>query len=217
MEWDRDYTEWEPEHRHVSHLYGLHPASGIDPDRTPELAAAARRTLEVRTDNGTGWSLAWKINFWARLRDAERAYRLIGRFFNPVPAERVDLDYPGGIYPNLLCAHPPFQIDGNFGYTAGVAEMLLQSHSPLDSPGAYELHLLPALPGAWANGNVSGLRARGGVTVAMRWRDARLDEVRLISDSQTSLAIRLGERRVVLPVTPGHPVILDGSLRLAVV
>jgi len=225
-EWDLDYPEWESAHRHVSHLFGLHPASEIDPRRTPELANAARRTLDARTDNGTGWSLAWKINFWGRLHHAERAYSLIGKFFNPVAPDQVDLDHPGGVYPNLLCAHPPFQIDGNFGFTAGVAEMLLQSHVQTDdlesgppwesqiSNLRFDIHLLPALPVAWVNGDVTGLRARGGVTVDMHWRDGCLKEARLTSASPQNLTIRLGDRRAVIPVASGKPAVLDGNLEL---
>jgi alpha-L-fucosidase 2 len=206
-EWDKDYPEWEIDHRHVSHLYGLYPASEIHPDRTPELAQAARRSLDARTDNGTGWSLAWKINFWARLRDSRRAHAMIERFFHVVPAEQVGLDHPGGIYPNLLCAHPPFQIDGNFGYTAGVAEMLLQSH-------AGEIELLPALPEAWPAGLVRGLRARGGFVVDLEWREGKLTKARIRSNRGTKGVVRFQAKQREISLSPNTTLDLDGDLKI---
>jgi alpha-L-fucosidase 2 len=194
-EWDQDYEEWEPRHRHVSHLYGLHPASEIHPEDTPALADAARRTLEARTDVGTGWSLAWKINFWARLQDADHAHRLIDNFFHAVAPTETGVGAVGGLYPNLLCAHPPFQIDGNFGYTAAVSELLLQSHRELARSGRRELHLLPALPAAWSEGEVSGLRARGGVTVSLKWSANSLVGAWLVADSDGEFSVRCGDIR----------------------
>ncbi len=208
MEWRREFKEVEPTHRHVSHLYMLHPGNRIDPKKTPELAAAARKSLEARTDIGTGWSLAWKINFWARLGDGDRAYKLLTDLLRPVDRTDVNMSNAGGTYPNLFCAHPPFQIDGNFGATSGIAEMLLQSH--LQEGDRYVLELLPALPAAWPDGEVTGLRARGGFQVDLSWKDGTLVQARITSGKGSPAVVRYRGQVRDLDLEPGRTIALNG-------
>jgi alpha-L-fucosidase 2 len=224
QEWLADYDEVDPHHRHVSPLYALHPGEQISPFGTPALAAAARRTLERRGDGGTGWSMAWKAAFWARLGDGDHAERMLRNLLRPSAELGFDMNR-GGTYPNLFCAHPPFQIDGNFGATAAIAEMLLQSQRERAGEN-YTVHLLPALPAAWPTGSVRGLRARGGIEVALTWSAGRLVRAELRRSAgpagpvrvraREELELRRGEERVPLrrdargvafvPLAPGERV-----------
>ncbi len=199
QEWLDDWDKENDTHRHVSHLYGLYPSNQISPFNTPELFTAARTSLVARGDESTGWSMGWKVNLWARLLDGDRALKLISDQLTP--AILPNGKQKGGTYPNLLDSHPPFQIDGNFGCTAGIAEMLLQSHD-----GA--IHLLPALPNAWSSGYVKGLKARGSFIVDIEWENGKVKEVTI--HSKTGGVCRV---RTTTPLKGKNLTVAKGSNR----
>ncbi|WP_114937068.1 glycoside hydrolase family 95 protein [Mucilaginibacter endophyticus] len=195
QEWMEDYKETEPQHRHVSHLYGLFPASQITPEATPALAEAARKTLEVRGDDGPSWSIAYKILWWARLHDGNRTYKLFKELMKPTIKTDINYGAGGGVYTNLLSAGPPFQIDGNFGATAGIAEMLIQSHAGF-------IDLVPSIPDAWkAYGEVKGLKARGNFTVDMKWKDGKITGYKVTSPTPRMVKVKVnGQIKNVMAV-----------------
>lgn len=200
QEWKEDVDDSTSRHRHISHLFALHPGRQISPLKTPDLAEAARITLEARGDDATGWSLAWKVNFWARLKDGDRAYKLYRMIMKPSGAGGSG----SGSYANLLDAHPPFQLDGNMGATAGVAEMLMQSHTG-------DIELLPALPAAWNSGSVSGLRARGGFTVDLRWDNQMLKTVNITSKTTQQIILVYKGKNKEVSLNANQSVALTGA------
>lgn len=205
MEWLEDYPEVDPHHRHISHLWGLFPGDEISPQATPELAAAARRTLDARGDGGTGWCLAHKLALWARLGDGDRAADILRSLLKPAGVKDSINTSGGGTYPNLFDAHPPFQIDGNLGGTGAIAELLLQSHTA-------EIHLLPALPAAWAEGEVRGLRARRGFTVDISWRAGALHRAEIRGAAGATVHVRHADRHATFTLPVGGRLLLDAAL-----
>ena len=190
QEWIEDVDDPKNTHRHVSHLYALYPGDQINVLQTPEWAKAAETSLNARGDGGTGWSLAWKINFWARLGQGERAHKMVRKFLHLTGETGTVMEQAGGVYENLFCAHPPFQLDGNMGAAAGIAEMLLQSHGGV-------IHLLPALPDAWSSGKVKGLVARGGFVVDMEWADGTLTQA-IITSTQGGTGVVRYENQIAM-------------------
>ncbi|WP_033402875.1 glycoside hydrolase family 95 protein [Dyadobacter beijingensis] len=204
QEWREDVDDSTNHHRHVSHLYALHPGKQISLTQTPAEAEAARVSLNARGDDGTGWSLAWKVNFWARLQDGNRAHKLFKSVLRPVADQGTNMADGGGSYANLLCAHPPFQLDGNMGSTAGVAEMLLQSQTGV-------IELLPALPDAWPSGSVKGLKARGNVTIDEVWEDGKLKSVTLASATAQKRVLKYGTKSINVDIAAGKAQILNAA------
>jgi alpha-L-fucosidase 2 len=194
QEWlqDLDLQSRELHHRHVSHLYGLFPSAQIDVNITPELAAAAKKSLEIRGDQATGWATAWRINLWARLHDGDHAFGILEFLLSPART-----------FPDLFDAHPPFQIDGNFGGASGIIEMLLQSQND-------EIQLLPALPKAWPNGSVTGLRARGGFEIAMTWADGKLVSANIKSLAGNPVRLHYDQTTKFLKIKKGESFKWDG-------
>ncbi len=204
QEWYFDWEDNEPTHRHQSHLFGLHPGHQITPDKTPELAQACRKTLELRGDETTGWSKGWRINLWARLWDGNHAYKMYRELLKYVEPDEKKVNYQrgGGTYPNLFDAHPPFQIDGNFGGAAAVAEMLVQSNED-------EIRLLPALPDAWESGKVKGICARGGFEIEMEWSNNKLTKLVVLSKQGGSSTLKYKNKQLPITTKTGENKVID--------
>ncbi len=204
QEWYYDWEDEDPMHRHQSHLFGLYPGHQITPYTTPELANACRKTLEIKGDESTGWSKGWRINLWARLGDGNHAYKMYRELLRYVSPDGLRTNYSrgGGTYPNLFDAHPPFQIDGNFGGAAAVIEMLLQSN-------ANEIRLLPALPDAWESGSVTGICARGGFEISMEWGNKTLTKVSVLAKNDGKTTLICGNKQKEISLTKGQKMEID--------
>jgi len=220
QEWLEDKDDPKNEHRHVSHLWGVHPGAEITPYGTPDLFAAAKKSLEFRGDGATGWSMGWKVNLWARFLDGDHAYRILQNLIKPAANAGQGVPGRAGVFANLFDAHPPFQIDGNFGATAGIAEMLLQSQDPYATPTSLTtgqpafVHLLPALPSAFPTGNVTGLRARGGLDVGISWRNGKLDRATLLAKESKAVKVRYAGKEIEIQARAGKQYEIDGGLRI---
>jgi alpha-L-fucosidase 2 len=191
-EWTEDFKESDKEHRHISHLFGLHPGTMITVDETPELAKACENSLNVRGDVGTGWSLAWKVNMWARLKDGNRALKILERQLKYVsPSAEIDYVNGGGTYPNLFDAHPPFQIDGNFGTLSGITEMMLYSRMGY-------MEILPALPDKFKNGSIKGIKAKGNITVDIFWKNNQATKLSLISPFSQKVTVKVNNEEKIV-------------------
>ncbi|MFV0482562.1 MAG: glycosyl hydrolase family 95 catalytic domain-containing protein, partial [Bacteroidales bacterium] len=205
LEWDKEYKEVDPRHRHISHLYALSPGNEITKDKTPELFDAAKRTLEIRGDAGTGWAMAWKTCCWARLKDGNHAYKILNNLFVPGGRRKA------GLIPNLLASCPPFNIDGNFGAGAGIIEMLLQSHETKIVKGEKLplVEVLPALPDAWQTGEITGLRASGAYQVDIKWDKGKLVSAKLTSLLGKKIVVRCNGKDTVLDLAKGESYSVD--------
>jgi alpha-L-fucosidase 2 len=202
QEWYHDWEDRDPKHRHQTHLFGLHPGHHLSPEKTPELAAASRKTLEIKGDETTGWSKGWRINLWARLWDGNRAYKMLRELLRYVEPTGMTGGQGGGTYPNLFDAHPPFQIDGNFGGAAAVLEMLVQS-------GPNEIRLLPALPDAWQSwGTLQGVRTRTGHEVDIAWKDGKITSLTVYAERAGAIEVIEGDLRRKVKLTPGKNMLL---------
>ena len=204
QEWMEDKDDPDEKHRHVSHLWGMYPGYEINWKDTPDMMKAARQSLEFRGDLATGWSLGWKINFWARFLDGNRTYKLITMLLSPAedPVRKIG----GGSYPNLFDSHPPFQIDGNFGGAAGIVEMLIQSH--LET-----IDLLPSLPDALPDGSISGVVARGGFELSFNWKDGELQSVEVTSKAGQKCQLRYGNKKMDFNTEKGKTYKFNGKLK----
>ena len=201
QEWLQDKDDPKDNHRHVSHLWGVYPGSEINWDETPDMVKAAKQSLLYRGDAATGWSLAWKINLWTRFKDGDHAFKLIQMLLSPAEKNGE------GSYKNLFDAHPPFQIDGNFGGSAGIGEMLLQSHTKY-------IDILPALPSALPNGNVHGLCARGGFIFNLKWNNGKLKNIEMLSKAGSHCILRYDGKVVNIKTSKGTTYKFNGSLQL---
>ncbi len=210
QEWYHDWEDEDAQHRHQSHLYAVFPGTQITTEKTPDLAQAAKTTLNIKGDRATGWSTGWRINLWARLKDGNRAYKILKvllTYVQPAGADNVNYVAGGGTYPNLLDAHPPFQIDGNFGSAASMIERLRQSS---DEEG---ITLLPALPDAWKSGSVSGICARGGFELTMSWKNGVLKRVDVLSKNGNRCRIKYKDKVMSFNTKKGTHYLLNQLIK----